>query len=104
MYLWKQNKSFFQRDVKFYENVFPFKKDIHKHDTSDNLNQNEVNHLKIFDLNLDENTPIVPNDDVRGKNSSFDRDGGIDPHLGGPVSHLNNPIVLIAYESFNPTS
>ncbi|GKB60685.1 ribonuclease H-like domain-containing protein, partial [Tanacetum coccineum] len=67
---------FYSRDVKFYENIFPFKQKTC--DSTDVENTSDVDHLQFFDSQF----PQSPNDD--GKDSSVE-DGSL-PHSDGQDS------------------
>ncbi|KAF5754617.1 putative RNA-directed DNA polymerase [Helianthus annuus] len=56
-------KVFFSRDVKFYENVYPFKSNMNK--DQELINKTSLNHINFFDFtetNMSE-VPNVPNDE-----------------------------------------
>ncbi|GKF03511.1 hypothetical protein Tco_0030434, partial [Tanacetum coccineum] len=88
----------FSRDVKFFENIFPFKdSDRVKNDTT-NVFQ-DVNHINFFDLEY----PETPNDDQRvdhklncdnnksqSANSSSSEFGGISVTVDFPVDSGND--------------
>ncbi|GJS57516.1 ribonuclease H-like domain-containing protein [Tanacetum coccineum] len=63
---------FYSRDVKYYETVFPFKKNSslqHVEETSDN----NINYLNFFDEKYyDNQNSLSPNDDGRGNDSPND--------------------------------
>ncbi|KAM0071898.1 putative RNA-directed DNA polymerase [Helianthus debilis subsp. tardiflorus] len=68
--LWSldSKKVFFSRDVKFYENVFPFK--IKNFDNPESVYNNQLNHANFFDNILSE-VSNLPNDE-EGANGSHD--------------------------------
>ncbi|XP_071694368.1 uncharacterized protein [Rutidosis leptorrhynchoides] len=71
---------FISRDVKFYENVFPFKMSLQKE--SDDLNN--VTHLNFFetDITSDGGLSYIPNDENFSSVPSDKSDGIVSPTLG----------------------
>ncbi|GJZ58699.1 putative RNA-directed DNA polymerase [Tanacetum coccineum] len=60
LYSLDKHQFIFSRDVKFFENIFPFKDSEKIKDATENVFQ-DVNHINFFDLEY----PKIPNDDER---------------------------------------
>ncbi|GKG00750.1 ribonuclease H-like domain-containing protein, partial [Tanacetum coccineum] len=60
LYSIDKHQFIFSRDVKFFENIFPFKDSDKVKDVTENIFQ-DVNHINFFDLEY----PETPNDDER---------------------------------------
>ncbi|GJS12476.1 ribonuclease H-like domain-containing protein [Tanacetum coccineum] len=60
LYNLDKHQFIFSRDVKFFENIFPFKDYAKIKDATENVFQ-DVNHINFFDLEF----PEIPNDDER---------------------------------------
>nr|GEZ55413.1 ribonuclease H-like domain-containing protein [Tanacetum cinerariifolium] len=64
LYSLDKHQFIFSRDVKFFENIFPFKdSEVGKNDSTNVLQ--DVNHINFFDIEY----PEIPNDDERVANN-----------------------------------
>ncbi|GJV27115.1 putative RNA-directed DNA polymerase, partial [Tanacetum coccineum] len=70
LYSLDKHQFIFSRDVKFFENIFPFKDSDKIKDATENVFQ-DVNHINFFDIEY----PEIPNDDER-----------VDPNLNSDIN------------------
>ncbi|GKE50557.1 hypothetical protein Tco_1481815, partial [Tanacetum coccineum] len=72
-------------DVKFFEDIFPFKQKI---DIPTEPSVPDLNHLNFFDFDYLDDHPDIPNDEVRS-DPSPNRYGTPSPHSGSTFEPLN---------------
>ncbi|GKB90579.1 ribonuclease H-like domain-containing protein [Tanacetum coccineum] len=98
LYSLDKHQFIFSRDVKFFENIFPFKDSDKIKDATENVFQ-DVNHINFFDLEY----PEIPNDDERvdpnlncdskksqSASSSSSESGGISITADFPINFRND--------------
>nr|GEU89411.1 putative reverse transcriptase, RNA-dependent DNA polymerase, Gag-polypeptide of LTR copia-type [Tanacetum cinerariifolium] len=75
----------YSRDVKFFEDIFPFKQNVSF--TIDNSVQN-INHLNFFNTNTLDDLLDIPNDEER-RNPTPKKHVTLPPYSGSPSTPLN---------------
>ncbi|GJW19324.1 ribonuclease H-like domain-containing protein [Tanacetum coccineum] len=77
--------KFGSRDVKFFEDIFPFKQN---NSTGIDKSVQDVNHLNFFNSNTLDDLPEIPNDEER-RNPNHIRHGNLPSHSSSTSAFLN---------------
>ncbi|GKG28299.1 hypothetical protein Tco_0406626, partial [Tanacetum coccineum] len=75
----------YSRDVKFFEDIFPFKQN---NSIRIDIFVQDVNHLNFFNINTRDDFPDIPNDEER-RNPNPIRHGNLPSHSGSPSASLS---------------
>nr|GEV59786.1 ribonuclease H-like domain-containing protein [Tanacetum cinerariifolium] len=89
LYSLDKHRFIFSRDVKFFENIFPFKdSEVRKNDSTNVLQ--DVNHINFFDIEY----PDIPNDDERVANdlNKGKSDSSISSESGSNINTADFPV------------